>query len=102
MELKAGTRLASAVCTTELIVVRPPTGTVDLRCGGRPMIPPSSVERGAESIDASHRAGTQLGKRYADAETGLEVLCTKAGEGSLSLGGDAIPMKEPKPLPASD
>jgi hypothetical protein len=102
MDLKAGTRLASIVCATELIVVRPPTGTVDLRCGGRPMVTTDCTERADESIDGSHRTGTQLGKRYADSETGLEVLCTKAGEGSLSLGDVAIPIKDPKPLPASD
>jgi hypothetical protein len=56
----------------------------------------------AATIDPAHRGGTQLGKRYADPQTGLEVLCTKAGDGALSLGGDAIPVKDAKPLPASD
>jgi len=45
---------------------------------------------------------TRLGKRYEDADTGLEVLCTKAGKGSLSLNGRALPVKAPKPLPSSD
>jgi hypothetical protein len=102
MDVKAGTRLASTVCTTELIVVRPPTAPVDLRCGGQPMVAPNSAEPTHEGVDPLHRAGTQLGKRYADPATGLEVLCTKAGEGSLALGEKALPTKDPKPLPASD
>jgi hypothetical protein len=53
-------------------------------------------------IDPAYRGGTLLGKRYADPDTGLEVLCTKPGDGGLSLGGDPIPVKDTKPLPASD
>ena len=37
--------------------------------------------------------GTQLGKRYADEELGLEVLCTKAGEGSISVGETILEVK---------
>ena len=48
------------------------------------------------------RGGTALGKRYVDASESLEVLCTKAGEGSLSLGDEPMVLKEAKPLPASD
>jgi hypothetical protein len=46
--------------------------------------------------------GTLLGKRYADEAIGLEVLCTKAGQGSLSVGDTALAVKEAKPLPSSD
>ena len=41
------------------------------------------------------------GQRYVD-ETGAEVLVTKAGAGSLSVGTTALTLKEAKPLPASD
>ena len=34
MDLKPGTRLASAVCETEVVVVKAPAADVDLRCGG--------------------------------------------------------------------
>jgi hypothetical protein len=54
------------------------------------------------SPDASHNSGTLLGKRYADETIGLEVLCTKAGQGSLSLRDVALAIKEAKPLPSSD
>jgi hypothetical protein len=101
MELKPGTRLRSQVCSTEVIVVKAPAGDVDLACGGAPMVPLDAAA-GVGSVDGAHRAGTLLGKRYADESGGLEVLCTKAGEGSLSLGGAPLPVKEAKPLPSSD
>ena len=42
-----------------------------------------------------------MGKRYVD-ESGAEVLVTKAGKGTLSVGTTALTVKEAKPLPASD
>ena len=101
MDLKPGTRLRSQACSTEVIVVRPPEQAVDVCCGGAPMV---AVGDPAEErpLDAGHTAGTLLGKRYADNETGIELLCTKAGEGSLSLGDAPLPVKDAKPLPSSD
>lgn len=43
-----------------------------------------------------------LGKRYVDTESGLEVLCTKAGRGVLSADGRQLTTKAPNALPASD
>ena len=43
-----------------------------------------------------------MGKRYSNDELGLEVLCTKAGEGSISVGETLLDVKGAKPLPASD
>jgi hypothetical protein len=45
---------------------------------------------------------TVLGKRYVDTDTGLEVLCTKAGPGVLSADGRQLTIKAPNALPASD
>jgi hypothetical protein len=101
MEMKAGTRLKSAVCSTEVIVVRPPGEAVDLRCGGAPMDSGDAPPAGA-TLDPAHGNGTQLGKRYADPATGLELLCTKQGDGSLSIGAEPLAMKDAKPLPSSD
>jgi hypothetical protein len=42
-----------------------------------------------------------MGKRYVDADS-AEVLVTKAGKGSLSVGMTRMEIKEAKPLPASD
>ncbi len=101
MDLKPGTRLRSQTCSAEVIVVRAPDGAVDLCCGGAPMVPVGDpVEE--RPLDAAHQSGTLLGKRYADDGTGLELLCTKAGEGSLSLGGAPVLVKDAKPLPSSD
>jgi hypothetical protein len=101
MELKPGTRLRSQTCSAEVIVVRPPDRDVDLRCGGAAMVPVGDdvVE---QPVDGDHQGGTLLGKRYSDQETGIELLCTKAGEGSLSLGAAPLLLKDAKPLPSSD
>jgi hypothetical protein len=40
---------------------------------------------------APHDAGTLIGKRYATGEPAVEVLCTKPGTGSLSIGEDVLP-----------
>lgn len=101
MELSAGSRWRSAVDATEVVVVRPPTSDVDLECGGAPMVAIGADPPGG-AVAAEHRNGTQLGKRYVDGEVGLEVLCTKAGEGSLAVSGRALALKEAKPLPSSD
>jgi hypothetical protein len=46
--------------------------------------------------------GTLLGKRYADEELGLELLCSQAGEGALTIGDQPLLIKGAKPLPSSD
>jgi hypothetical protein len=103
VELKPGTRLRSAVDATEVVVVRAPTAPVDLRCGGQPMVAATdAAPAGGGSIDAAHNRGSQLGKRYADPDTRLEVLCTKPGDGSLALGDEPLHPKDAKPLPSSD
>ena len=101
-ELKAGSRWKSPVCDTEVVVVRAPAGPVDLECGGHPMVPLDADAPNGLTLDEGQAGGTLLGKRYADADAGIELLCTKAGKGSLSLGGQPIGLKEAKPLPSSD
>ena len=103
MQLKPGTRLKSTVDTTEVVVVKAPARDIDVRCGGQPMVTAGSPDGGSGgSIDASHSNGTLLGKRYTDANGELELLCTKAGEGSLSDGDEPILQKDAKALPSSD
>ena len=46
--------------------------------------------------------GTQIGKRYVDEADTIQVLCTKAGSGTLALDGKALQIQAAKPLPASD
>ena len=100
VELRPGGRFQSAVCTTEVIVVKG-AGAVELSCGGSPMVAAGSAERSGEpSTDAC--GGALLGKRYGDPDETVEVLCTKAGDGTLALGGVPLAVKAAKPLPASD
>jgi hypothetical protein len=101
VELKAGARLKSVACDTEVIVVRAPQGDVEVTCGGAVMVPVGADASGA-AVDPSAADGTQLGKRYADEELGLELLCTKAGKGTLQVNGVVVGLKQAKALPASD
>lgn len=100
MELKAGSRLRSAVCETEIVVVKAPAGEVDVRCGGAPMLPVSEEAPGG-TAEAGLDGGTLLGKRYTDGDE-LELLCSKPGAGTLSLGAEPLEVKGAKPLPSSD
>jgi hypothetical protein len=99
-ELKPGGRLASAVCTTEVIVVKAPVGEVDVCCGGAAMIEPGGDTGG--DVDPAAAEGTLLGKRYVNEDESLELLCTKAGDGSIAVSEALLVLKEAKPLPASD
>jgi hypothetical protein len=99
--MKAGIRLGCAECTTEVIVVRAPEGDVTLTCGDVPFVEVDAVRKGTGHGDANGE-GTLLGKRYADDEVGLELLCTKAGTGALACEGRPMSIKRAKPLPSSD
>jgi hypothetical protein len=102
MQLRPGTRLESSACDGQVIVVRAPAGVdVDLRCGGVPMRELGTAGSRVP-ITAVGDPGVLLGKRYADEELGLEVLCTHSGAGALTLTDQPIPFKAAKPLPASD
>ncbi len=96
--MKAGSKLKSAVCDTEVMVIR--AADVVVECGGAPMVETKPETKGA--IDPSFAEGTKMGKRYVDAANAIELLCVKAGQGSLSVGGTALQPKEAKPLPSSD
>jgi hypothetical protein len=102
MQLKPGARLESATCDTQVVVVRAPGADVDvdLRCGGEPM---REAGTGGDRLPMSTTGeASLLGKRYADEELGLEVLCSKAGDGTLTIGAEPLPLKGAKPLPSSD
>ena len=102
MELKPGSRWKSAVCDTEVVVVRATAQPISLECGGQPMVAHAAAKPEGVALDATHAGGTQPGKRFADDVSGVELLCTKGGKGSLSIDGRAIGAKEAKKLPASD
>ena len=101
--IKNGTRLQSQVCDTQVIVVRSADSLDDLRAGGAPMVPIGDRERRGPFRARPGRLsdGNVMGKRYVD-DGGAEVLVTKAGKGTLSVGTTPLTIKEAKPLPASD
>lgn len=96
--MKPGSKLKSAVCDTEVMVIKG-SGVV-VECGGAPMGDDRPAER--KAINSAFAEGTKMGKRYVDAANTVELLCVKAGQGSLSIGGVALQLKDAKPLPASD
>jgi hypothetical protein len=98
--LKNGTRLKSQVDETQVIVVKAADSLDDLRCGGQPMVTLDVVTSGG-ATDPALSDGTVMGKRYVG-EGDAEVLVTKAGSGTLSIGATPLTLKEAKPLPASD
>lgn len=102
MDLRPGLRLESATCDAQVVVVKAPKDApdVDVRCGGEPMRPlGEGGDRLPVSIDGDP---TLLGKRYADEELGLELLCSQGGEGTLTVGDQPLLVKGAKPLPSSD
>lgn len=99
--MRVGSRWKSTVDTTEVMVIRGPSTAVDLRCGGHPMVASGTVAEAAD-LDPSFAGGTRVGKRYVDQDLGLEVLCSKAGEGTLAVGDRSLTLQDAKPLPSSD
>lgn len=102
IEIKPGTRLRSAVCAVEVIVIKSGRTDADIRCGGEPMIGLDDERPTAANGSAQIGSGTLLGKRYTDEELGIELLCTKAGPSSLSVADVPMQLKDAKPLPSSD
>ena len=101
MDLTVGKTLYSTVDATVVIVIRVPAGPVAVTCGGTVM----TIEKPGAAISApapDAGAGTLLGKRYADETLGIELLCTKAGAGTLAVNGVQLLLKAAKALPASD
>ena len=101
-QLKAGTRMRSAVCATEVMVVAAPAEDVEVTCGGVSMIAIGDDPPAGTSLSPDAAQGSALGKRYVNEAGDLELLCTKPGEGSLGVGGALLSLKEAKPLPSSD
>lgn len=103
MKLRVGQTLRSPVDDANLIVVKAPEEEVDLACAGVPLFDAKAAgDPPTGSADPQQQAGTQLGKRYVDTSTGVELLCTKAGKGTLTVNGAAVGVAVAKPLPSSD
>jgi hypothetical protein len=98
VSLKVGSRLRTPTSTAEVIVVKAPATDGELQCAGGAMstedVPGERQDGGGSPI--------LLGKRYTDAESGIELLCTKPGAGPLSFDGRELGIKSAATLPASD
>src|SRR5215218_2242473 len=103
MKLRVGQMLSSPVDTVTVVVVRAPDADVELTSAGVPLYDAKVGDAAPEGeADPAQLDGTQIGKRYADEELGLELLCTKPGKGTLAVNGTPVPLRDAKPLPASD
>lgn len=99
--MKPGTRYRSAVCRTEVVIVRGSDETA-LECGGAAMVPATAPAPEHEQPEPGWDGGTLLGKRYEDSDSGLELLCVRPGAGTLAVAGRPMTVKAAKQLPASD
>ncbi len=100
MELRPGVKLFSVVSDVYVVVVRSPSTPVQIGCGGHPMVAEEQepIDQPADGLVE----GPLVGKRYADEDLGLEVLCARPGAGTLTADGRPLSVKGAKPLPASD
>ena len=88
------------MCDAQVVVVKAPADAVEVGCGGAPLLEDGAGGRRGAPLDASLGDGPQLGKRYADDELGLELLCTRAGHGRADRRRPRrCSLKGAKPLP---
>ena len=102
MKLRPGQKLHSAVCDAQVVVVRAPSAEVEVGCGGAPLLDEGQEPEGGAVLDPALGDGPLLGKRYADDDLGLELLCVRPGKGALTVDGRPLLVKGAKPLPSSD
>jgi hypothetical protein len=95
--LKPGTRLKSAVCGAEFMIIKAAEGD-ELACGGAACgVSADRIEGETDKMN-----GCVIGKRYINAAETIEVLCIKSGEGSLYCNDEELMTKDTKKLPSSD
>ena len=97
---KPGTKLTSSVCNAQVMALRVPGEELEITCGGAPMVVGEPAEKGTPSADLA--GGTLVGKRYVDEADTMEFLCTRGGDGTVSVNGTPLGVKQAKQLPSSD
>ena len=102
--MKTGQQMQSLVCSGKVIVLRAPKDeTVVLSCGGVPMVDANSAgAQDKQNADPTLLGGSVMGKRYVDADAGVQLLCVTAGEGTLTVDGRPLVIEAVKQLPSSD
>ena len=83
VKFRAGQQLVSAVDSTAVIVIKAPAAECTVTCGGIVMATAGEPVTAAEP-DPALMGGTQIGKRYVDDADTIQLLCTKAGDGTLA------------------
>lgn len=58
--------------------------------------------RTSDQSEWSSLMAVQLGKRYRDESSGIEVLCIKPGECDLKVDEREMELMQPKVLPSAD
>ena len=101
-DLKTGSRLRSAACTTEVMVISVPGEEFEVSCGGVQMIGVAQTPAGGLSVLPDAAEGTKLGKRYINDGGALELLCTNSGDGALATNMVMVQHNEAKNQPSSD
>lgn len=97
--LQVGNRLRAQNSPCEVIVIKGSSDDAALLCAGVEMLPTAPP---ADAPAAADGPAIELGKRYTDDATDIEVLCTKAGVGPLVYAEHELTLKSAKALPASD
>lgn len=102
MKLTPGSRWKSAACDVEVVIVKAPNEPGTLACGSMPMLTMAAERPTIVKQPAFDGDGILLGKRYGDPSRNLELLCTRAGQGSLSFEGRPLSVLPTRRLPSSD
>ncbi|BCQ07372.1 hypothetical protein JMUB5695_00793 [Mycobacterium heckeshornense] len=68
-------------------MVRAPSTPVQITCGSAPMAILGATEPRSLGVVPPGSTGVELGKRYHDRVSGLEVLCIQAGAGPIAADG---------------
>jgi hypothetical protein len=102
--MKTGQQMRSVVCSGKVIVLRAPKDQAAvLSCGGLPMVDAASdAPQQTQPADPALLAGSMMGKRYSEPESGLQLLCVTSVEGTLAVDGHPLEIEAPKQLPSSD
>jgi hypothetical protein len=66
------------------------------------MVPAADAGDPTDAIADGHAGGSQMGKRYQHPASGIELLCTKGGDGALAVDGELLGTREAKAVPSSD